>query len=86
MPSANSLSTVMNVLPSKVLDFLLEQGDGKQCVSEEVFFFLPKNAVFLTKHIYIKTQYTANCHSGLPLSSQPTSVNIITNTYVTNNT
>lgn len=44
MPSANSLSTVMNVPPSKVLDFLLEQGDGKQCVSEEVFFFLPKNA------------------------------------------
>lgn len=86
MPSTNSLSTVMNVPPSKVLDFLLEQGDGKQCVSEEVFFFSQKMCLLDQAHIHIKTQYTANCHSGLPLSSQLTSVNIITNTYITNNT
>lgn len=56
MPSANSLSTVMNVLPSKVLDFLLEQGDGKQCVSEEVFFFSPKKCCLLDQaHIHKNT-------------------------------
>lgn len=55
MPSANSLSTVMNVPPSKVLDFLLEQGDGKQCVSEEVFFFSQKMQLFDQAHSHKNT-------------------------------